>query len=206
MTSGGPESAEQGAVSSAEMDEDELVAWGRELGMAAARSGPFVALVGPLGSGKSTLVRAACRGAGVRGRVPSPTYTLIHEYPLSGGGRLFHVDLYRIGDPAELRDIGWARVLAAEGPVFVEWADRVRERLPADRWEIRLEMARGGESRRVEARRVGDAPELPLPGGGRLQEEPSAGDGGLSGGPDATNRESPRPVVEDRVSPEGDGC
>lgn len=150
-------------MSSSELDERRLIAWGRRLGAAAARSGVFVGLVGPLGSGKSTLVRAACRGAGVSGNVPSPTYTLVREYPLPGGRRLFHVDLYRIEEASELRDLGWDRVLAATGPVFVEWADRVPDRLPEDRWEIRLGFARGGEARRVETRRLGGAPELPEP-------------------------------------------
>lgn len=195
--------------SSMELDEDGLVAWGRCLGEAAARSGVFVALEGPLGAGKSTLVRAACRGAGVRGRVPSPTYTLVNEYPLPDGRRIFHVDLYRIRERRELRDIGWERILAAAGPVFVEWADRIPGSLPADRWEVRLAMAGADRLRRVRVRAMGDAPELPAPGARIEGGRPAAGGGG--GGDRRAARGDARPpaarlATPDGDAPERDGC
>lgn len=149
------------------LDEEALREWGRRLGAAAARERVFVALFGPLGAGKSTLVRAAARGAGVEGAVPSPTYTLVNEHPLPGedGGTLFHVDLYRLSGPRALDEIGWDRLLAGEGPVFVEWADRAEGALPADRWEVRLDTPEDRSLRRVAVRRAGAAPRPPeLPG------------------------------------------
>lgn len=153
------------------LDEESLRAWGHRLGRAAADGRVFVALFGPLGAGKSTVARAAARGAGVEGTVPSPTYTLVHEHALpgpdgdvSGGGtRFFHVDLYRVSGPRALEEIGWDRLLSGNGPVFVEWADRAGDELPPDRWEVRLEIPEDRGLRRIEVRRAGRAPEPPRP-------------------------------------------
>ncbi|MDP2498834.1 MAG: tRNA (adenosine(37)-N6)-threonylcarbamoyltransferase complex ATPase subunit type 1 TsaE [Candidatus Palauibacterales bacterium] len=148
------------------LDEEALRAWGRRLGEAAARDRVFVALFGPLGAGKSTLARAAARGAGVEGAVPSPTYTLVNEHRIPGrdGATFFHVDLYRLSGGRALDEIGWDRLLAAGGPVFVEWADRAEGDLPDDRWEVRLEIPADRSVRRVELRSVGAAPTPPAPG------------------------------------------
>lgn len=142
---------------------EELRAWGCRLGREAARSGVFVALQGPLGAGKTTLTRAACRGAGVESRVTSPTYVLHHAYRGPGSVVVHHVDLYRISEPAELDDLGWEELLDGGDPVFVEWAERAGERLPARRWEVRLELADDVDRRRVAARALGGAPRPPAP-------------------------------------------
>lgn len=154
----------------AELDEEALARWGRRLGRAATEPGPgpgvFVALEGPLGAGKSTLVRAACRGAGVEGRIRSPTFTLHNHHRPRGRRPIHHVDLYRIGGPGELDDLGWDALVDAGGAVFVEWAGRAGRRLPPDRWQIRLELTEGAARRRVTARTVGGAPPMPtLPEG-----------------------------------------
>lgn len=167
-----------------ELDEEALREWGRRLGAAAARERVFVALLGPLGAGKSTLARAAARGAGVVGNVPSPTYTLVNEHPIPGGdgATFFHVDLYRLSGRRALDEIGWDRILAAGGPVFVEWADRAAGALPGDRWEIRLEIPADGSIRRVELRREGSAPTPPEPGEGVAGAAVDSGDGGRGEG------------------------
>lgn len=147
-------------ASSVRLTEPELVAWGRRLGERALEERAFVALIGPLGAGKTTLVRAACRGVGIEGVVPSPTFTLVHEYRV-GTVPLFHADLYRLSSPAELDDIGWDDLLAGHGPVFVEWAERAGPHLPADRWEIRLRFDDSPDRRVAEAESLGRAPPLP---------------------------------------------
>jgi tRNA threonylcarbamoyladenosine biosynthesis protein TsaE len=78
---------------------------------------------GPLGAGKTTLIRALIAGLGVAGPVRSPTYTLIEPYPLAGGD-LFHVDLYRLRNPAELDDLGFADLLDGRSLCLVEWPER----------------------------------------------------------------------------------
>ncbi len=138
--------------------------WGRRLGAEAAAVGAFVALTGPLGAGKTTLVRAACRGLGVDDPVLSPTFTLVHTYRGRGGLLVHHADLYRLeGGPEELREIGWEELLRAEGPVFVEWAERAGPELPADRWDVALAFGPGPGTRRVAATARGALPAPPPP-------------------------------------------
>ncbi len=144
------------------LDESGLADWGRALGAAAARHRAFVALQGPLGAGKTTLVKAACAGAGVGEPVTSPTFTLVHCYA-GEAGPVFHVDLYRIADAAELLELGWDDLVSGQAPVFVEWADRAGDALPPDRWDIRLSIPAGGAVRAVEWAVRGDAPPPPAP-------------------------------------------
>jgi tRNA threonylcarbamoyladenosine biosynthesis protein TsaE len=152
-----------GRASGADLGLDELRAWGRRLGREAAESGVFVALRGPLGAGKTTLVQAACRGAGVESQVTSPTYVLHHAYRGAGGVVVHHVDLYRISEPGELDDLGWEELLDGGDPVFVEWADRAGERLPRRRWDVCLELTDDAGRRRVVAGALGGAPGPPAP-------------------------------------------
>lgn len=165
----GDQAAPAPAGEAVELTEEALRRWGRRVGEAATvpgeGAGVFVALHGPLGAGKTTFVRAACRGAGVEGTVRSPTFTLHNHHRPRGRRPVHHVDLYRLEGPDDLDDLGWDDLLGARGAVFVEWAERAGARLPDDRWEVRLGMADAPGRRRVDARVVGGAPSLPPPGG-----------------------------------------
>ncbi len=143
------------------VDEQELVLWGAELGRVAACSDTFVALYGALGSGKSTLVRSACRAAGVEGPVPSPTFTLVNRHALPDGRYVYHVDLYRIESAGQVWELGWEELVSGPGPVFVEWAERAAALLPRDRWDVRLGFVDDPLLRRAQACRFGHVPELP---------------------------------------------
>lgn len=135
--------------------------WGERIGRTLAAPA-FVGLSGPLGSGKSVLARAIGRGAGVRGPMPSPTFTLVQHYPASGGRRLVHLDLYRIESPDELWEIGWGQLPEEGDIVLVEWPERAGPHLPADRWLVELGLAEGAPHLRdVEVARIGSPPELP---------------------------------------------
>lgn len=145
-----------------QLDEAALRRWGRVLGAVAARDSVFVALFGVLGSGKTTLVQAACEGAGVSGGVTSPTYTLVHWY-CGEYGPIAHADLYRINGPSELLLLGWDELESGRATVFLEWADRAGDELPLDRWELWLEVVLEGRARVVKARSFGTAPPIPDP-------------------------------------------
>ncbi|HSM08038.1 MAG TPA: tRNA (adenosine(37)-N6)-threonylcarbamoyltransferase complex ATPase subunit type 1 TsaE [Gemmatimonadota bacterium] len=163
MTSGGRDAGAGGFVP---LNESELRGWGAELGRAAGADAVFVALYGELGAGKSTLVRAACRSLGVAGQVPSPTFTLVNLHE-GEEGPIHHVDLYRLEPPVEPRtliDAGWPEVLEADGPVFVEWADRAGDWLPPDRWDVRLRRATDPKIREVSIEERGAVPRAPRPG------------------------------------------
>lgn len=110
---------------------------GRHIGKL-AEPGLVLALYGGLGSGKTALVRGLARGLGVPEQTPitSPTFTLINEY--AGRLRLFHADLYRIADCAELEGIGFDEMFNGKGVVAVEWTENCERLLPVDRLEIRF--------------------------------------------------------------------
>ena len=104
-------------------DEAATKAFARRLADAlpASYAGWMVLLEGELGAGKSTLARALLRAWGHKGAAPSPTYTLVEPYELSGGN-VYHIDLYRVSDAAELRYLGWTEF--DDGLRLVEWPDR----------------------------------------------------------------------------------
>lgn len=110
-------------------------------------AGWLVLLKGELGSGKSTLVRALLRSLGHRGAVPSPTYTLVEPYDVSGR-IISHVDLYRVSNSEELTFLGWDDL--RDGLIFVEWP----ERAPAlfDAADLLIELRYAGDGREATLR------------------------------------------------------
>ena len=104
------------------------------------RPGDVVAYTGDLGAGKTAFTRGIARGLGIPERVTSPTFTIVNEYE---GGRLplFHFDLYRLGDPDALFDIGWEDYLARGGVCAVEWSENVAGALEDE--PIRVDIRRG---------------------------------------------------------------
>ena len=124
----------------------ELKAWGEEFGRN-LRAPVLVTLEGDLGTGKTTLVQAMCRGVGIREDVTSPTFALVNEYQVDDR-TVFHLDLYRLQGPDDLTNLGWDDILNSDAIVFVEWPDRAGNRLPSDRIRIRLDHIPGDVSRR----------------------------------------------------------
>ncbi len=107
-----------------------------------------VLLIGNLGTGKTTLAKGIVRGlgAGAAADVSSPTFTLIHEY--GEGGRVYHIDLYRLDTAQEVETLGLDELFDKESVVLIEWGERFPELLPVDRIEIRLEPL-GENGRRI---------------------------------------------------------
>ena len=92
--------------------------------------GAVVAYTGGLGMGKTAFTRGLARGLGCRGRVTSPTFTIVNEY--DGPTPLFHFDMYRLEDDDALFDIGWEDYLDRGGICAVEWSEQVARAMPAD--------------------------------------------------------------------------
>jgi tRNA threonylcarbamoyladenosine biosynthesis protein TsaE len=109
--------------------------------------GVVIGLVGPLGAGKTRLVRAIALALAVdAGAIASPTFVLIHEY--DGRLPIYHFDAYRLETPQAFADLGVTDYWDAGGVCLVEWADRVRDVLPDDCWVITIKPT-GATSRLV---------------------------------------------------------
>ena len=131
---------------------DATRAAGRLLGRAFGSRGGVVALVGPLGAGKTVFVKGLAEGLGVPpALVSSPTFVIANEYPLTGGRVLCHVDLYRVASARELEDTGFLDHLAPGNVVAVEWSDRLPGALPAARLTVVLAPGAGDSQRVVNA-------------------------------------------------------
>ncbi len=127
--------------------EDETIELGRTIGRRLPKK-VCVLLIGNLGAGKTTLAKGLIHGLGTAepDEVVSPTYTLIHEY---GGGRVYHIDLYRLDKAEEVATLGLDDIFDQEAAVFIEWGERFPKLMPASRIEIRLS-AKGANERQIE--------------------------------------------------------
>jgi tRNA threonylcarbamoyladenosine biosynthesis protein TsaE len=137
---------------------EETEACGERLG-AGLGPGAVVACVGELGAGKTCFVRGLARGLGVAGPVTSPTFALVHHY--RGRVPVFHIDVFRTGSAAEVRELGLDEMLSAGGVTIIEWADRFPALLPADAIRVSIS-GLGDEPRRIAIQapvaNPGDAP------------------------------------------------
>ena len=105
----------------------------RQLGRAVgerAQAGDVFLLSGPLGAGKTCFTQGIALGLGVEGYVRSPTFVLMTRH--HGRLTLHHIDLYRIGSPAEAWDLGLDEQLFDRGVCVIEWAERAEELFPLD--------------------------------------------------------------------------
>jgi tRNA threonylcarbamoyladenosine biosynthesis protein TsaE len=96
------------------------------------KTGDWLAMYGPLGSGKTSFTRGVCRGLNCRADVHSPTFNILNIY--LGPVEVAHVDLYRLGD--DLEDIGWDDLGGDNNVVIIEWAEKAADYLPANRIDI----------------------------------------------------------------------
>lgn len=129
---------------------EETIALGERIARALPHSA-VVLLIGDLGAGKTTLAKGVAQGLGAAPaeEVSSPTFTLIHEY---GGGRVYHIDLYRIEEEQGARRLGIEEILERNAVVLVEWGERFPRLWPEDAVEIRMEAQ--GDRRRIAIERL----------------------------------------------------
>jgi tRNA threonylcarbamoyladenosine biosynthesis protein TsaE len=116
--------------------------------------GAVIALVGDLGTGKTTFTKALASGLGVSEPVQSPTFTFIKEYK-SGRLPLYHFDVYRLGSEEELEDLGMDEYLFGDGVSVVEWADKFPGIFPEGTLVIELAYSDGEDLRDVSIRDCG---------------------------------------------------
>ena len=126
-------------------NERETQKLGEKIGRAAV-PGMVVALIGDLGTGKTTLTKSIAKGLGVTETVTSPTFNIVREYK-SGRIPLYHFDVYRIADPEEMYELGYEEYFYGDGICVVEWADIIEELLPEDAVVISIDRGASEEER-----------------------------------------------------------
>jgi tRNA threonylcarbamoyladenosine biosynthesis protein TsaE len=110
-----------------------------------SRANDVFLLCGDLGAGKTCLTQGIARGLGIKGYVRSPTFVLVSIH--QGRLPLYHIDLYRLGDVAEVLDMGLEEYLAGDGISVIEWADKALEAFPQPYMLVNL--AYQGEKERL---------------------------------------------------------
>ena len=103
------------------------------------------AFQGELGAGKTTLIKAMCGELGVEGGTSSPSFGIVNEYRTASNEAVYHFDLFRLKDAAELDGIGFNEYLDSGKYCFVEWPELAKSRLPTNAVSIRMRIDKGGD-------------------------------------------------------------
>ena len=128
---------------------------GRKIGET-AQPGDVYTLVGDLGVGKTVFTQGIAEGLGITEPVSSPTFTIVQIYE-EGRMPFYHFDVYRIGDPEEMDEIGYEDYFYGDGLCMIEWANLIEELLPDTRYDVTIEkdLERGFDYRRITISRRG---------------------------------------------------
>jgi len=125
---------------------EETIERGRRIG-SQLKGGEIIAVCGPLGSGKTHLIKGIATGAGAKDRrdVNSPTFVIINEY--QGRFDIYHIDAYRINSVSEFEMLGFDDFCYPQSVVLIEWADKIESALKTLDY-IRIELEHAGETKR----------------------------------------------------------
>jgi tRNA threonylcarbamoyladenosine biosynthesis protein TsaE len=116
---------------------DEIEAAAKKL-LSAASNYKVFAFHGEMGAGKTTFIHAFCKAMGVTDTVTSPTFSIINEYNVAGGGIVYHMDLYRLKSNEEAVNAGVEDCLFSGNICLVEWPDNAAKIFPENTLHIRI--------------------------------------------------------------------
>ena len=119
------------------MSPEETFELGKRIGES-AKSGQIICLNGDLGVGKTVFTQGFAQGLGIEESVNSPTFTIIQIYD-EGRMPLYHFDVYRIGDPEEMYEIGYEEYFFGEGVCLIEWSELIEELIPNEAASVLIE-------------------------------------------------------------------
>ena len=125
---------------------EQTIELGRKLG-SQLKGGEVIAVCGPLGSGKTHLIKGIATGAGAKDRrlINSPTFVIVNEY--QGRFDIFHIDAYRINSVSEFEMLGFDDFCYPQSVVLIEWADKIESALKTIDY-VRIELEHAGETKR----------------------------------------------------------
>ncbi|MCC9167195.1 tRNA (adenosine(37)-N6)-threonylcarbamoyltransferase complex ATPase subunit type 1 TsaE [Pontibacter harenae] len=119
-----------------------------------AKEMPVVLFEGPMGAGKTTLIKEVCRQLGVQENVSSPTFSLVNEYEAPEGNLIYHFDFYRINQEREALEIGALEYFDSGRMCLIEWPSLIPNLLPEHYLLVTLQPAADGEVRTMTINRV----------------------------------------------------
>lgn len=108
------------------------------------------AFFGPMGAGKTTLIKALCAKWGVQEQVTSPTFALVNEYLNDFGNPVYHFDFYRIDHIREVYDMGYEYYFYSGYPCLIEWPEKIEQLLPDESVQIHIAYGEASNDRRIE--------------------------------------------------------
>ena len=126
-------------------NEEDTRAFGLKLAQKLEK-GNVMALIGDLGTGKTTLTKSIAVGLGITEMITSPTFTIVQEYP-EGRLPMYHFDVYRINDIEEMYELGYEEYFFGQGVCVIEWADLIMDIIPKDSIIIRIEYGEAEDQR-----------------------------------------------------------
>ncbi len=104
---------------------------------------------GPMGAGKTTLIKSICREMGVTDEVNSPTFSIVNEYLTQEGESVYHFDFYRINKLEEVYDIGYENYFYSPFPCFIEWPEKMEQLLPEKHVYVKIQVQPDTETRLI---------------------------------------------------------
>ncbi|KNF09623.1 tRNA threonylcarbamoyladenosine biosynthesis protein TsaE [Gottschalkia purinilytica] len=111
------------------------------------KGGEIICMNGDLGAGKTTLTQSIAEGLEVNDYVTSPTFTIVNEY--EGRHKLYHFDVYRIGEIDEMYDLGYEEYFYSDGVTIIEWSSMIEEILPKERLNIEIRKGYSSDNREL---------------------------------------------------------
>lgn len=99
-----------------------------------------IALTGELGAGKTTFVQGFTKGLGIKDKIISPTFVLIRQHKFAGNKKmLYHIDLYRLQDEIDIKQLGIEELFNSGNLILIEWAEKIEKDLPKEIVRINIE-------------------------------------------------------------------
>ena len=115
-------------------------------------AGSVLALIGPLGGGKTAFVKGLAQGLGLKNKIASPTFVIYQVYPVPGRKKqkFYHFDLYRLDHAKQLGELGLAEILQNPKNILaIEWAEKINKLLPPRTIYIRFRRGKTPNARKI---------------------------------------------------------